>query len=34
MTTDVIDANTFEELQNAAGSEFVAELVEDRKSVV
>ena len=28
MTTDVIDANTFEELQNAAGSEFVAELVD------
>jgi histidine phosphotransfer protein HptB len=27
MTTDVIDANTFEELQNSAGSEFVAELV-------
>ena len=28
MTTDVIDANTFEELQNAAGAEFVAELVD------
>jgi len=27
MTTDVIDANTFAELQDTAGAEFVAELV-------